>query len=80
MKAIKIPDTIDDKDWAPVWRVLIEMGGLTRISLTDTENSNDRVYLVQDQQLEILKQKSFPFEEIDISKIKIKGQKFAAGR
>jgi hypothetical protein len=71
MKAIKIPDTIDDKDWVPVWRILIEMGGLTRIS-------KDRVYLVQDQQLEILKQKKFPFEEVDISKIK--GVKFAADR
>lgn len=66
MKAIKIPDTVNDKDWAPVWRELVENGGLTRIALT--EDSKARVYLVQDRQLKILRQKNFPFEEVDYQK------------
>jgi len=51
MHKIRIPQ----QHWGRVWKALLTIGPVTRISL-------DYVYLVSDRQLQFLRRKRLPFE------------------
>jgi hypothetical protein len=51
MQAIRIPAD----QWGKVWRTLIASGPISRVS-------REHVYLVSDQQIQLLRQKKLPFE------------------
>jgi len=54
MPVIRIPE----KDWGKVWRFLLDAGPISRIS-------QEKVYLISDRQLQLLKKKKMPFELVD---------------
>ena len=51
MQAIRIPAD----HWGKVWRTLIASGPISRVS-------REYVYLVSDQQIQLLRRKKLPFE------------------
>jgi hypothetical protein len=51
MPAIRIPE----EHWDKVWRALIASGPISRVSL-------EPIYLINDQQLRMLRRKKLPFE------------------
>ncbi len=51
MHSIRIPE----KHWGKVWRTLVASGPISRIS-------QEPIYLIDDQQLRLLKKKKLPFE------------------
>jgi hypothetical protein len=56
MHAIRIPAD----QWGKVWRTLIATGPISRVS-------REHVYLVSDQQVELLREKKLPFEIVPLS-------------
>jgi hypothetical protein len=56
MQAIRIPAD----QWGEVWRTLIASGPISRVS-------REHVYLVTDEQVQLLRRKKLPFETVPLS-------------
>jgi hypothetical protein len=55
MQAIRIPAD----QWGKVWRTLIASGPISRVS-------REHVYLVTDEQVQLLRRKKLPFETVPL--------------